>query len=452
MSSLHRHIGMSKPSSERDDNIAWQAPPLPPNPFAAGTKVPLDPAALSAEELRIQRKREAALARVSAACLRRCPKNRWSWAEIDLSALRHNIQAFRQRLPQNVQLMAVVKADAYGHGSAKVAPLFAASGAAQFAVATVEEGIKLRKEGITKPILLLSEPPQESVPALLEHDLMPAVFSSKFALAYGECAASVNKVGTYHLAIDTGMTRTGLLPEEVCEFRRLLSFHRGLICAGTFTHFATADEANSWDFQRQNERFAQALYALHEAGFDPGLIHCNNTPATLCSPQTSYDMCRVGIGLYGLHSSALTKDLIDLRPAMSVRARVSRVIRPNVGEGVSYGMEYRVAKNNIQIATIPLGYADGLPRLLSGVMDVLVDGFRCRQVGRICMDQCMFEVDVNPRRMVRPTTEVSYGDLVTIMGSDGVNCISADDLAQLSGTINYEVICDFGLRLTKIYL
>ena len=162
-------------------------------------------------------------------------------------------------------------------------------------------------------------------------------------------------------------------------------------------------------------------------------------------------MCRVGVGLYGLHPAETTYDQIDLEPVMSVRGRVVRVIYPNVGDGVGYGLTWRVPRKNIQVATVPIGYADGLARELSNQMDVLVDGTRCRQVGNICMDQFMFAVDVNTTRSYRPTRPIEYGDVVTILGADGKERITAEEMAGLRNTINYEVVCDFGMRLEKIY-
>lgn len=385
---------------------------------------------------------------------RRSPDTRWAWVEISQSALRHNVRAFRSKLVRGVKMMCVVKADAYGHGAATCAKVMSRAGADQFAVACVSEGIALREAGIDEPILILSEPPMECVQALVEHDLMPSVYTEEFALAYGECAAAFGKVGKYHLAIDTGMTRIGVAPAEVVEFRRAIDFHRGLECAGTFTHFATADQLGGWDFDLQYQRFSDAVAALEQAGLESGLVHCNNTPATILHPETQRDMCRVGVGLYGMQPSETCEPYIELEPVMSVRARVTRAVFPQVGAGVSYGMSYRVPKQNIQIATIPLGYADGLSRTLSGNMDVLVGGMRCHQVGNICMDQCMFAVDVNAARSYRPSHPVAIGDYVTIMGTneEGTDVIRAEDLAAARGTINYEVTCNFGMRLEKVYV
>ena len=379
------------------------------------------------------------------------PESRWSWVEVNLAALRRNTNAFRRRLERSVQLMCVVKADAYGHGAVPCMKVMHAAGASQFAVATVSEGVALREAGIEWPILVLSEPPVDCVRTLVEYDLMPSVYTADFALALGEAAAAADRVARYHLAIDTGMTRIGVRRADAVELRRTIDFHRGLECAGTFTHFATADVPDDWDFALQLNRFCETVEALRGAGLETGLVHCDNTPGTIMHPECHFDMCRVGIGLYGLHPAEITRSYLDLEPVMSVRGRVTRVIYPNVGDGVGYGLTWRVPKQNIQVATVPIGYADGLARELSNQMDVVVNGTRCRQVGNICMDQFMFAVDVNGARSYRPTRPVEYGDVVTILGADDDERITAEEMAGLRNTINYEVVCDFGMRLEKIY-
>lgn len=380
------------------------------------------------------------------------PQDRWAWIEIDLSAVRHNVKAFKAQLNRGVKMMCVVKADAYGHGAAQCAKAMQSVGADQFAVATVDEGVELRCSGIDNPILVLSEPPVTSIPDLVRFDIMPSVYTVDFALAYGEASAAANKVGRYHLAIDTGMTRIGVRREDLLEVRGSIDFHRGLECAGTFTHFATADVLDNWDFDLQVNRFIEAVTALKNAGYELGLVHADNTPGTVLHKDIQFDMVRVGIGLYGLHPSKLTIPRIDLQPVMSVRGRVTRVVYPAVGDGVSYGMTWRVPRNNIQVATVPIGYADGLARCLSNRMDVLTRGDRVRQVGNICMDQFMIAVDTAGTHANKPAHEIRYGDVVTLIGKDGDLEITADEMADLRETINYEVVCNFGARLDKVYI
>ena len=380
------------------------------------------------------------------------PQDRWAWIEIDLSAVRHNVKAFKAQLNRGVKMMCVVKADAYGHGAAQCAKAMQSVGADQFAVATVDEGVELRCSGIDNPILVLSEPPVTSIPDLVRFDIMPSVYTVDFALAYGEASAAANKVGRYHLAIDTGMTRIGVRREDLLEVRGSIDFHRGLECAGTFTHFATADVLDNWDFDLQVNRFIEAVTALKNAGYELGLVHADNTPGTILHQDIQFDMVRVGIGLYGLHPSKLTVPRIDLQPVMSVRGRVTRVVYPAVGDGVSYGMTWRVPRNNIQVATVPIGYADGLSRSLSNRMDVLTRGDRVRQVGNICMDQFMIAVDTAGTHANKPAHEIRHGDVVTLIGKDGDLEITADEMADLRETINYEVVCNFGARLDKVYI
>ena len=380
------------------------------------------------------------------------PQDRWAWIEIDLSAVRHNVKAFKAQLNRGVKMMCVVKADAYGHGAAQCAKAMQSVGADQFAVATVDEGVELRCSGIDNPILVLSEPPVTSIPDLVRFDIMPSVYTVDFALAYGEASAAANKVGRYHLAIDTGMTRIGVRREDLLEVRGSIDFHRGLECAGTFTHFATADVLDNWDFDLQVNRFIEAVTALKNAGYELGLVHADNTPGTVLHKDIQFDMVRVGIGLYGLHPSKLTIPRIDLQPVMSVRGRVTRVIYPAVGDGVSYGMTWRVPRNNIQVATVPIGYADGLARSLSNRMDVLTRGDRVRQVGNICMDQFMIAVDTAGTHANKPAHEIRHGDVVTLIGKDGDQEITSDEMADLRETINYEVVCNFGARLDKVYI
>ena len=358
------------------------------------------------------------------------PTDRWAWVEIDLNAIRKNTRAIKALLRRGTKLMCAVKADGYGHGAVECTKAMKSAGADQFAVATVAEGVQLRQAGIEWPILMLNQAPEGAIQTLVDYDIMPSVYTSEFALAYGECSAAAGKVGKYHLALDTGMTRIGVLPEDAIEFRHTIDFHRGLQCAGTFTHFATADVIRDWDFGQQARRFTETVAALRDAGCDVGLVHCDNTPGTILHPELHNDMCRAGIGLYGLQPAESTAPRISLVPAMSVRARVTRAIYPAVGEGVSYGLHYRVP----------------------GRMDVLVHGQRARQVGNICMDQCMFAVDTNPVRSYHRAQPVAEGDLVTIIGEDGNERITADEMADLRGTINYEVTCNFGMRMEKVYV
>ena len=384
---------------------------------------------------------------------RKLPTGRWAWVEVDLDAVRRNTRAFMDCLKGGTRLCAVVKANAYGHGAAQVARACKAAGADAFAVATVDEGVALRAAGVAEPVIVLAQPPQGSVGALVENNLMPAVYDLEFAAQLGEEALRRDTVARYHLAVDTGMGRIGVPHQDVSKFLLVADRLRGVALDGVFTHFATADKLANWDFAQQLKRFRDAVQSIRDAGIDPGTVHCANTPATVLHPETHFDMVRVGVGLYGLHPCDATRGRIDLEQAMSVRARVTRVVEPRVGEGVGYGMTYRVARPGIQIATLPVGYADGLSRRLSNGIYVLYGGRRYRQVGNICMDQCMFEVEPG-LALARGTKikPVETGDEVTLVGRDGDEFVSIDELADKLGTINYEVACLFDLRLPKVYV
>ncbi len=377
------------------------------------------------------------------------PATRWAWVEIDQGTLRRNTRAFKNLLGYGKRLCCVVKADAYGHGAVQCAKIMHATGADMFAVATVSEGVQLREGGIKSPILVLNEPPIDACDTLLEYQIMPSVYSSEFALAYGERAVEMGCVGKYHMAIETGMNRIGVHFTDVLEFRREIDFHRGIECDGVFTHFATADDPDGWDYRLQCTRFSEAVAAMKDAGFECGIVHCSNTPASMLDHSMQFDMIRAGIGLYGLQPCEKSAPIMPLEPVMSVRARVTRTIHPAMGEGVGYGFTFRVPRARVQVCTIPVGYADGLSRTLSNKMDVLYRGQRIRQVGNICMDQCMVAIQQTPARQM-PEAEV--GDPITIVGKDGDAVISMDEMARLRGTINYEVACGFGMRLEKVYI
>ncbi|MBP5313792.1 MAG: alanine racemase, partial [Eggerthellaceae bacterium] len=283
---------------------------------------------------------------------------RWAWLEIDMKALMRNMQSIRRHITPGVRVMAVVKADAYGHGAVRVARTLSASGADFFGVATVDEALELRRAQVTLPILLLSQPPLTSIPHLLAYRIIPSVYSPEFAIQYAEMADSIGMSAPYHLAVNTGMNRIGVRYDAVIEFLRQVSFHRALDLQGVFTHFATADEADTFAYRMQARRFYDALNAMTSAGFNPGLVHCANSAAALRFPDVQFDMIRWGIGLYGYYPSAECMGSVDLTPVMSVHARVTDERILPLSEGVSYGLHYR-GNGLIKICTVPVGYADG---------------------------------------------------------------------------------------------
>lgn len=375
---------------------------------------------------------------------------RWAWVEIDLAAIRHNVGVARQCIGRGKKLMAVVKADAYGHGAVKVAKTALNSGAEYLGVATVDEAIELREALINAPVLVLAEPPITSIPLLLAYKVMPTIYTPEFAIQYGEAADAFGVRAPYHLKINTGMNRIGIRHDEVVEFMTQVSFHRALDLVGTFTHFATADCAETLDFQIQAKRFLEAINAMRAAGINPGIVHAANSAAIIRYPDVHFDMARLGISLYGFHPCQETRRMVELRPAMSVHARITEVKLVPMSEGVSYGMQYR-SPGSVKICTLPLGYADGFRRELSGRTDVILDGQRCRQVGNICMDQCMFEVDMrvygNRRRL-----DPQIGDEVIVVGRQGDSVVTVDDMANMLGTVQHEIVIGFSHRMPRVYV
>lgn len=371
------------------------------------------------------------------------PMNRWAWVEVDLSAISHNVAALSALTAPGTRFMAVVKADGYGHGAEQVARAALSAGATDLGVATLAEAIELREAGIAAPILLFSEPGDDAAGELLDHRIVATVSTREFAGALGRVAAARGTSASYHLKIDTGMNRIGVRADDAAEFAAMLKEFPGLRLEGVYTHFATADVPGDWDAQAQLKRFAEVLAQMKTEGVDPGLVHAANSPATILYPEAHFDMVRCGIALYGLHPSDATRERVTLRPAMSVKARATLVKRIGTGEGVSYGLTWRAA-SPATIATVPLGYADGVHRVLSNRMSVLGGGGRLEQVGRVCMDQFMVEV---PRG-----STLGRGDELVLVGEQSGSRIEMDELADAAGTINYEMACAFGMRLERRYL
>lgn len=369
-------------------------------------------------------------------------KHRWAWAEVDLSAITSNVGTLKALTRPGTRFMAVVKADGYGHGAVEIARAALAGGADRLGVATVDEALALRSAGIVSAIQLLSEPPESAIHDLLEHDVIPAVTTREFAVALGKWAAGRGIEAPYHLKIDTGMNRIGVRADEAAAFARNLADFPGLRLEGTFTHFACADVPGDWETEKQLRRFTDAVAAIREEGVDPGIVHAANSPATILLPESHLDMVRCGIAIYGLHPAPSTLSKVELAPAMSVKARASVVKRIGIGESVSYGYTWTAAAPTV-VATAPMGYADGVHRVLSNEMHVLVGGKRCRQIGRVCMDQLMVEI---PRGV-----EAARGEEMVLVGAQGPERITLDELAEKAGTINYEMACAFGLRLERVY-
>ena len=376
--------------------------------------------------------------------------HRWSWIEIDRDAIRRNIYAIRKTLNPSTMFLAVVKSDGYGHGSVESARIALSAGAEYLGVATVDEAIELREAGIDAPILVLSQPPRSTIPALLAYHITPSIYAEPFAIEYARAADAIGMNAPYHLKINTGMNRVGVRYDEVLDLLYKLAPLKSLDLQGTFTHFATADCDDTMEFNLQRQRFEEALSLIRGAGIDPGIIHAANSAATLRYPEVQYDMVRVGLAMYGYYPCDQVRGSIELVPAMGIKARITKINQVPIGEGVSYGLLYRSSGYGV-ICTIPIGYADGLRRGLSSRIGFIRNGKKYPQVGNICMDQCMFEVETR-RRSDMMDDLPQIGDEVIVVGCEGEAAVTIDEMADILNTIPYELMIGFGIsRLPRIY-
>ena len=366
---------------------------------------------------------------------------RAAWAEVDLTAIRENVaEIVRIAAPANV--MAVVKADGYGHGSVAVARAAVDAGATWLGVALVQEGLVLRAAGVSAPILVLSEPSLSAFGAIVEHDLTPTVFSAAAidALADAVAGSGSEPVGV-HLKVDTGLHRVGANPVDVLPLARQIVSQPGLRLDAVWTHLATADEPDSPFVGTQLVVFKAVLDQLESEGLKPPLRHAANSAGLLAFPAAHFDVVRVGISIYGIYPSTELRDRAALRPALSLKARVTFVRHLDAGERVSYGLRY-VLESPSTIATIPIGYGDGVPRNFSAVGgEVLVRGKRRRIAGTVTMDHLMIDMGSDP---------VDVGDEVVLIGRQGDEEITADEWADRLGTIVNEVVCRIGPRVQRM--
>lgn len=377
---------------------------------------------------------------------------RRTWAEIDLDALASNFRAVRECTGPGAQVCCVIKADAYGHGAVRVAKEFEALGADWFAVSNIEEALQLRSAGIKAPLLVLGFTPAEEAGALARNNIAQCVFSLEYARELSLYAQRAGEPVNIHVKVDTGMGRLGFCYQDFLrdagtleEIKEVCALP-GLKAQGCFTHFASADEGTGGDAftMRQFGCFKELLEALEREGIHFELRHCANSGAVLDYPLSHLDMVRAGVILYGLYPSGDVRRRPDLAPVLSLRSVVSHVKAVHPGATISYGRDF-TAPAEMRAATIPVGYADGYPRLLSpGGAQVLIRGVRCPILGRICMDQLVADVTALPD--VRP------GDTVTLIGRDGDAAITADDIAAWEGTINYEVVCALSKRVPRVYI
>lgn len=367
-----------------------------------------------------------------------------TWAEISLEALEHNYNQLRSKISDDCMFLAVIKANAYGHGAERVALRLQVLGADYFAVATLDEAIKLRECGIILPILILGYTPAEYANKLIEHELTQTVFSREYGIALAAQAEKAGGVVDIHIKIDSGMSRLGFsaldptTPQAVAEVCSLSSFNP----EGIFTHFSVAEEDDGEEYtMEQFDRFADILSILRdEYSTQFEIRHCANSAAMINYPCTHLDMVRVGIALYGAYPNPQNTEGIDLHPVMELKTRIIQIKNFPAGTSVSYGRTYTTDRA-MRIAVIPIGYADGLMRLSSNNFIATLHGRQVKSVGRICMDMCMLDVT--------DVLNAKTGDEVTLFGA-GRN-ISVEDYARAANTISYEVFCSLSERIPRIY-
>lgn len=366
------------------------------------------------------------------------------WAEINLDNLAYNVKKIREKA-KSKELIGVVKADAYGHGAVDVAPVILKNGATRLAVAVLTEAVELRKSGIECPIMILGLTPDTLSDTLIEHNVEPAVSSYEYALSLSKAAQAKGKTIKIHVAVDTGMGRIGFLPNEegvieVCKISKLPNIE----IEGLFSHFCTADETDKTYSNIQFDKYNWFYEKLMQKGVKINIRDIANSAAIMELPDTHYDGTRPGIILYGYYpSNEVDKNELSIKTIMTLKTNVMYVKTLEKDEYIGYGRKF-VTKRKSIVATLPIGYADGYTRMMSGKAKVIINGKFAPVVGNICMDQCVIDVtDVG---------DVKVGDEVILMGDDGNLKFNADDMAEILGTINYEVVCMISKRVPRVYI
>ena len=363
--------------------------------------------------------------------------HRDAWVEVNLDCIEHNILEFKKYLKPDTKLFAVVKADAYGHGAVMIAPVLLASGVDFLGVSSIDEGLQLREAEINAPILVLGAVPVWSFDRAAKNNISISVFSQEHIQACKQTYDKLKIKPKVHVKIDTGMNRIGVRPENAVKKKKKIQNCDFIELEGIFTHFATA-EVEEYAYT-QYKKFKNVIDAVDTKGL---LVHCNNTAATLCYKDFDNSMVRVGIGIYGLQPD-LTEGTQkpDLHPAMSLKGRITNIHTAQKDEGVSYCHTFETTKET-KIATIPIGYADGVPRGLSNKIYGIINGKKVKQIGNITMDQMMFDItDCDARE----------GDIITLIGKDGDENIAIDEWAKILNTIHYELTCALRVRLPRVY-
>ena len=368
-----------------------------------------------------------------------------TWADVKLSAIGHNYHSMRAKLPRDCKFMGVVKADAYGHGAVQIARYLETIHCDYLGVACLDEAQELRNAGSKLPILILGTTPAEYADRLIKLNVTQTVGTLELAKEYSERISKLGETLKIHIKLETGMGRQGfdVKAGDVSEVISALELP-GLEAEGVYTHLAVSDEPEKDDYtRRQFEIFLASIEKIEKvSGKHFSIRHCANSGAMINYPEMYLDMVRPGLALYGMFPNG-EKDKMDLVPAMELKSRIFAVSEHETGDCISYGCTF-TADKKMRAAILPIGYADGLHRILSGKIDVLIHGKRCRQIGRICMDMCMVDVSDIP--------DVKPGDIATIFGYDGEQeIISVEELAEKAGTISYEMVCAVSQRVPRVY-
>jgi len=355
------------------------------------------------------------------------------------------MREIRRLAKKDALVTAVIKADGYGHGATKIAQTLLENGADRFAVAVLDEGIELREAGFEVPILILGFTDKERAEEIVSYDLEQAVYSWELAEAISKEAVKQNKTAKIHIKVDTGMGRIGLRPDkDSVQLIKKISKLPNIAIEGIFTHFAVADTLDKTYTEGQYERFTWICGELERENVKINVKHCGNSAAIIDLPNMHLNMVRAGIILYGLKpSDEVMLDKIELKQVMSLKVRITHVKEIEAGQSVSYGRRF-IAEKKSKIASLPVGYADGYTRMLSGKAEALVKGRRVPVVGRICMDQCMIDVT--------GIEDVKVGDEVVLFGKQGEGFIHIDELAEKLDTINYEIVCMISRRVPRVYV
>ena len=363
------------------------------------------------------------------------------WAEIDLGALRHNVQTLRATAP-GAEVMGVVKGYAYGHGNPESATAMLEGGATRLGVARVAEALHLREAGVTAPIHVFTEPPPQAAKALIDNDLTPAVYTMPFAEALSETAHSGGRTVPVHVKLDTGMHRVGLLSDDVPGAIERIAALPGLEIEGVWSHLAVADVPDHPFTRKQLDLFSDLVGRIERAGIELRYRHIANSAATLSMPESHLDLVRCGVASFGLWPGPALVGSADLRPVMALKARVNMTKQVAAGEALSYGLRYEVEQDS-RVVTVPAGYADGYDRRLSGRAEILIEGSRYTVSGTVCMDQFMVDVGDDA---------VGVGAIATLIGADGDDRITTEELATHIGTINYEVTTRVPSRVPRVFI